>query len=108
MAKKSTNTEIDERVNIVYDLLLRGHSKTQIVRHCADNFNVALRQSEEYISRARILQSIDSELERPEWLIAALSRLQEYERRAAAKNQLGTAMKAIELQAKLLRFEMSV
>lgn len=108
MAKKSTNTEIDNRVNQVYDLLLRGYSKTQIVRYCAENFKVSLRQTESYLQRARVLQSIDSELERPEWLIGALSRLQEYERRAAEKNQLATAMRSVELQAKLLRFEMSV
>lgn len=108
MANKATNTEIDERIHQVYDLLLRGYNKTQIVRHCADNFGIALRQSEEYLSRARTLQALDSEIERPQWLIGALTRLAEYERRASEKNQLSVAMRAVELQAKLLRFDMSV
>jgi hypothetical protein len=107
MAKKSTNVEIDERVNAVYDLLLRAHSRTQIVRHCSESWNVGERQAENYISRARQLMQLDAELERPQWLAAAIARLVEYERRASEANQLSVALKALEDQARLLRFEMS-
>ena len=107
MAKKSTNVEIDERVNAVYDLLLRAYSRTQIVRHCSETWNVGERQAENYISRARQLMALDAELERPQWLAAAIARLVDYERRASESNQLGIALKALEDQAKLLRFEMS-
>ena len=107
MAKKSTNTEIDERVNTVYDLLLRAHSRTQIVRYCSDNWDVGERQAENYMSRARQLMALDAELERPQWLAAAVARLQDYEREARAKGNLSIAIKALEDQAKLLRFEMS-
>ena len=107
-AKKATNIEIDKRVHRVYDLLLRGHNKTQIVRYCAENFKVSLRQTETYLERARVLQSIDCEMERPQFLLAAIARLQDYERRASEDNNLVVAMKSLELQAKLLRFEMSV
>jgi hypothetical protein len=107
MAKKATNVEIDERVNAVYDLLLRAYSRTQILRHAAETWGVAERTTETYISRARMLMQLDAELERPQWLAAAIARLGEYERRAAETNQLGVALKALEDQAKLLRFEMS-
>ncbi len=107
MAKKSTNTEIDERVNTVYDLLLRAHSRTQIVRYCSENWDVGERQAENYMSRARQLMALDAELERPQWLAAAVARLQDYEREARAKGNLSIAIKALEDQAKLLRFEMS-
>lgn len=107
MAKKSTNVEIDERVNAVYDLLLRAYSRTQIVRHCSETWNVGERQAENYISRARQLMALDAELERPQWLAAAVARLVEYERRASEANQLSVALKALEDQARLLRFEMS-
>ena len=33
MAKKSTNIEIDERINTVYKLLLEGNSRTQILQY---------------------------------------------------------------------------
>jgi hypothetical protein len=107
MAKKSTNVEIDERVNAVYDLLLRAYSRTQIVRHCSETWNVGERQAENYISRARQLMALDAELERPQWLAAAVARLVEYERRASEANQLSVALKALEDQARLLRFELS-
>jgi hypothetical protein len=107
VAKKSTNVEIDERVNTVYDLLLRAYSRTQIVRYCAEHWNVGERQAENYMARARQLQQLDAELERPQWLASAISRLQDYEREARAKGNLSIAIKALEDQAKLLRFEMS-
>jgi hypothetical protein len=51
--------------------------------------------------------ALDAELERPQWLEAALARLQDYERIARENNQVGLAMTAVEKQARLLRFEMS-
>jgi hypothetical protein len=107
MAKKSTNVEIDNRVNTVYDLLLRSYSRTQILRYAAETWGVKDRTAETYIQRARQLMQLDAELERPQWLAAAISRLAEYERRAADTNQLGVAIKALEDQARLLRFELS-
>jgi hypothetical protein len=50
---------------------------------------------------------LDAELERPQWLAAAVARLQDYEREARAKGNLSIAIKALEDQAKLLRFEIS-
>lgn len=107
MARKSTNKEIDDRINTVYELLLKAYSRTQIVRFCSDNWNVGERQAENYMARARQLMQLDAELERPQWLAAAIARLQEYERRASDKNQITTAIKALEDQARLLRFELS-
>ena len=107
MAKKSTNVEIDERINTVYDLLLRAYSRTQIVRYCAEHWNVGERQAENYMARARQLQQLDAELERPHWLASAISRVQDYERLARDKGNLSIAIKALEDQAKLLRFEIS-
>ena len=107
MAKKSTNVEIDERVNTVYDLLLRAYSRTQILRYAAETWDVSERQAELYMSRARQLMQLDAELERPQWLAAAVARLADYERQARDKGNLSIAIKALEDQAKLLRFEMS-
>ena len=107
MAKKGTNVEVDARVNTVYDLLLHAYSRTQIVRYCAEEWDISERQAENYIARARKLQQQDAELERPEWLAAAIARLQDYEREARKRGNLGIAIKALENQAKLLRFEMN-
>jgi hypothetical protein len=59
------------------------------------------------MARARQLQQLDAELERPQWLASAISRLQDYERLARDKGNLSIAIKALEDQAKLLRFEIS-
>ena len=107
MAKKATDREIDCRVNSVYNLLINGHSKTQVVHYCAENYSVKLRQSEEYLSRARKLQQLDAELERPQWLLSALSRLQNYESQSAKRGNHQAALKAVELQARLLRFDLN-
>ena len=107
MAKKATDREVDCRVNSVYNLLINGSSKTQVVQYCAENYGVKLRQSEEYLSRARKLQQLDAELERPQWLLSALSRLQNYENLAAKRGNHQAALKSVELQARLLRFELS-
>jgi hypothetical protein len=105
--KKCTNTEADQRVNAVYDLIVRAHSRTQIVRFASETWGVGERQAEHYMARARQLLALDAELERPQWLAAAIARLQEYERRASDKDQISIALKALEDQARLLRFEMS-
>lgn len=107
MAKKSTNIEIDERINTVYRLLLEGNSRTQILQYGADTWDLKDRQVEEYIKRARDYQRLDAELERPEWLHESLSALKDIQRKATTRQQYSTALKAIEMQARLLRFEMS-
>lgn len=107
MARKSTNVEIDERVNIVYRLLLAANSRYQIVQEGSKLWNVSDRQVDDYIARARQLMQLDAEIERPQWLAAAVARLADYERRASESNQLNVALKALEDQARLLRFELS-
>jgi hypothetical protein len=106
MAKKGTNVEVDSRVNAVYDLLLQAYSRAQIVRHCAEEWDINERQAENYIARARKLQQEVADQHREEWFVAALARMQDCEREARQRGNIGAAIKALENQAKLLRFEM--
>jgi hypothetical protein len=107
MARKSTKDEIQSRVNEVYGLLLRAWNHNQIVQYGSEKWGVSERQVRDYLAEARKLMALDAELERPQWLEAALARLQDYERIARENNQVGLAMNAVEKQARLLRFEMS-
>jgi hypothetical protein len=107
MARKSTKDEIQNRVNEVYGLLLRAWNHNQIVQYGSEKWEVSERQVRDYLAEARKLIALDAELERPQWLEAALARLQDYERIARENNQVGLAMTAVEKQARLLRFEMS-
>ena len=104
---KSTQSEIDGRINTVYKLLLEGNSRTQILQYGSEAWEISERQVETYIARARDRQRLDAELERPEWLHESLCALKDIQRKATNKSQYSTALKAIELQARLLRFEMS-
>jgi hypothetical protein len=107
MARKCNNTESEQRTNAVYDLLLRAHSRKQIIQFATENWGVGDRQTDIYIARARELISKDAAILRPTWLEGALARAMDYERRASDKDQLGTALMALDKQARLLRFEMS-
>lgn len=107
MAKKGTNVEVDGRVNAVYDLLLQAYSRTQILQYCSAEWDISERQVENYIARARKLQQEVADQNRDEWFVGALSRLQDCEREARKRGNLGVAIKAVETQARLLRFEMN-
>jgi hypothetical protein len=107
MGKKSTNLQIQERVNTVYQLLIKSYSRFEIVQYASEKWDVGDRQADEYLARARQLIAKDSEIERPEWLAAAIARLVEYEKRAGREENLQVAIKALETQAKLLRFDLN-
>ncbi len=107
MARKSTKDEIQSRVNEIYGLLLRAWNHNQIVQYGSEKWGVSDRQVRDYLAEARKLLALDAEIERPQWLEAALARLQDYERIARENGQIGLAMAAVEKQARLLRFEMS-
>jgi hypothetical protein len=79
---KSTNAEMTARVQAVSE-----------------------RTADIYMQRARKLIQQDSEIERPEWLAAAIARLVKYEQKAGKEDNLQVAIKALETQAKLLRFD---
>ena len=68
--------------------------------------DLSSRQTDEYISRARKLIEADSEIARPQWLAAAVRRLAEYEKESMSDRQIAVAIKALETQAKLLRFDL--
>jgi hypothetical protein len=44
---------------------------------------------------------------RDEWFVSALSRLQDCEREARKRGNIGVAIKAVETQARLLRFDLN-
>jgi len=103
----STKAEVQARVNAVYDMLLTGLTTTQLVRHCSEIWDLSEGQIQVYISKARDLQLIDSQVERPQWLMQTLSKLQNYERLASEKGNIATALRCIDMQARLLRFELN-
>ena len=105
MGKKSTNAEMTARVREVYGLLVKSYSRFEILQYAAEKWEVSDRTADIYIQRARELIQQDSDIERPQWLAAAIARLVKYEQKAGREDNLQTAIKALETQAKLLRFD---
>lgn len=104
---KSTNAEIENRVKTVYGLFIKSYSRFEILQYAAEHWGVSERTADIYMQRARLLIQKDSEIERPEWLAAAIARLVKYEQKAGKDDNLQVAIKALETQAKLLRFDMN-
>ncbi len=102
---KSTNAEIESRIRTVYGLLIKSYSRFEILQYAAEQWSVSERTADIYMQRARQLIQQDAEIERPEWLAAAIARLVKYEQKAGKDDNLQLAIKALETQAKLLRFD---
>jgi hypothetical protein len=48
---KATHAEIQIRINTIFDMVVKGISRKNIVRYCAENFKIESRQVDEYLSR---------------------------------------------------------
>jgi hypothetical protein len=55
MAKKATKAQIEQRVRVVYELLLSDAPYSDIVRYCASNWGVKSRMTDNYIKKANTL-----------------------------------------------------
>ena len=102
MAKKSTNAEVQLRINEVYGLLTRGYSRAQVLQHAADLWGCSVRQTDTYIARAREILEQDCEMSRPAFLAEALARLRLLEQRAEKRGQLQVAINSVRLQTELV------
>jgi len=48
---KATDAEIELRISTIYEMVVKGASRKYIVRYCAETWNIASRQTDEYLSR---------------------------------------------------------
>jgi len=99
---RSTASESLFRTQTVYGLLCDGKSRGEIVQFCADQWQLADRQADTYIAKARQLLDRDAEMTRPAWLAESLGRLRNYEQQAAKRGQLQVAINSLQLQARLI------
>lgn len=63
---KSTNAEIELRVSIVSEMLIKGQGRGKIIRYGSENWNVGERQIENYIAKAweKIEKNTDYDIRR--------------------------------------------
>ena len=99
---RSTASESLFRTQTVYGLLCDGKSRGEILQFCADQWQLADRQADTYIQKARVQLEKDAELSRPAFLAEVLGRLRNYEQQAARRGQLMVAVNCVRLQTELV------
>ena len=102
MGKKSTIAEKQFRVNTVYGLLCDGASRQDILRFCAENWDIATRQAEKYMQEARVMIDHDCQLTRQQFLAETLAGLRQVRQSAGRRGQHQVVVNAIRLQAELV------
>ena len=75
MAKKSTSSEVDMRVNRVARMLSNGAVRSEIVQYCSKEWGISDRQGDKYIQKARDLLRVDWEIDRRTFTAELLSQL---------------------------------
>ena len=76
MAKKATNFEAQKRLNTVYNMLLLGVSRADIIQYALENWNIGDASTDEYIAKANALFAEKSKPIRDEQFGKALERLE--------------------------------
>lgn len=123
MSRKSTNAEVERRVSIIYELMLRGYSRPQIhqyvskrrlipVPESADpnswdpnvepSWDVETRAIDEYMARARELMRVKAQTVRDESLGRTLERREDLYQQAREHMDLKTALAIDQDTARLL------
>lgn len=49
--EKASNIEADQRREVIFEMILKGYRRSQIIRYCAETFSIGERQTENYISQ---------------------------------------------------------
>lgn len=90
--RKSTKAEVELRVGQVAKLILNGWNKESIVLYSAQNWNVALRQTTDYMqtARERIKQSVQKDITLD--YAIALNRFEELYRLSKERDDIRTAV----------------
>jgi hypothetical protein len=123
MSRKSTNAEVERRVSIVYDLMLKGYNRTQIHQYVSKrkvitvlestdptywdpniepSWDVETRAIDEYMSRARDMMRVKAQTVRDESLGRTLERREDMYKEAREHMDLKTALAIDQDTARLL------
>ncbi len=101
--RKSTNADIQLRVQVVYGWLTEGHSRSTIIRKVAEEtkWNLCDRQVENYIAKARVLLEEDCAMSRQAFLAETLGNLRRLQAAAEKKGNQQTALGCLRLASEL-------
>jgi len=75
MSMKEVNTvELDERINKVALLLLKGFPRREIVKGITNDYKVCVKTADNYIAKAKQMIIVETKSEREEMLAIAIAR----------------------------------
>ena len=100
--KRVTGAVVDLRVNEVYGRLVKGQSKSKILRECSESFSCSTRQVENYMAKARAMINDDCDMSRQALLAECLSGIREVRERASGRGQHQVELNAIRLMTELV------
>jgi len=72
--KKATLIESAQRVDTIFDMILQGASRSDVIRYCSEEYGIGERQSEVYMKKARELMQADAEKARSDNFAIAVAR----------------------------------
>jgi len=72
---KSTNIEIQQRVDKILSLIVSGHSRSEIIQFAANTWGLCVRQTDEYCARVTKLLKIEYDLDRKHLISLAIRRM---------------------------------
>ena len=96
VGKKSTKSEKEFRVQAVYGMLVDGRSRTDIVQHCSETWDISERQGDTYIKHARERLEQDCQITREALLAEALAGYRSIRAQAERRGQLMVAKSCLD------------
>ena len=105
MGRKATKAEKKARVEELADLIVKGYSQREMVRHVRETWGLSDDSALNYIREARDVVKADlGELDRKDMLAAKIQMLEQIARDSAAAGRENNAIGAIRLLAELTGF----
>lgn len=99
---RSTNAAREYRISAVYQLLVDGKSRWDIVQYCANEWNIGARQADNYIKQAREKIEQDCSISRQDLLAETIAGLRQIRNKAESKGQYQVAVNSIKLITELV------
>ena len=102
MSKKPTKNEKLLRVDTVYSMLCDGKSRTDIIRQCAELWDVGERSADNYIAEARVKLEEDCRITREAFMAEAMAGYRSLREQAERRGQLMCAKQCLDAQIALV------
>ena len=105
MGKKCTSAEKKARVEELADMVVKGFSQRELMRHVQESWGLSSQRSQAYIREARDVVKTDLvDIDRADMLASKVQMLEQIARDSVASGRENNAIGAIRLLAELTGF----